>query len=148
MKIKIILSSIALILIISFGCNEEETAPIVPQNTRPIEHLSIKVQGCQSSEILLKTNDVGWSYSNDTLKIAYMFKANCYSKFSHTINSTENKIEIYLTNVSNSSARCMCNFQETFSFYAESPKKIKVYFYYRSKSTDEYEDMAFSSIEI
>jgi hypothetical protein len=148
MKINIILSSLVLIFIIFSGCSEDGTEPNVPPNMTPIENLSIEALGCQSSNNLLKTNDVRWSYSNDTLKISYTFMARCSAKFSHSINATENNIEIFLTDVSTMSAKCSCSFKETFTFYAESPKKIKVYFYYRSKSTDEYVDMAFTNIEI
>ncbi|MCB9499684.1 MAG: hypothetical protein H6690_00270 [Erysipelotrichaceae bacterium] len=148
MKNTIILSSLILVFILFSGCSEDGTDPNVPPNMTPIEQLSIKALGCQSTNNLLKTNDVRWSYTNDTLIISNTFMANCSARFSHSINATENNIEIYLTDVTTMSAKCRCSFKETFTFYAESPKKIKVYFYYRSKSTDEYEDMAFTSIEI
>ena len=148
MKTKIIVASILLIVLIASGCTEEGTSPLVSDNMTPIEHLAISVQGCQSSENLLKTNDITYDYANDSLRIAINFMTNCAAKFSHNVKTDENTIEIYLTNIRTVTAKCICNFKETFMFYAESPKKIKVVFYYYLKSTDEFEVLESRNIEI
>lgn len=166
MKTKFFISLIVTIIILSYGCKDKSKEEIVAPNIETIEYLSFKDKGClssqkekqilenihyQSSIKLSKINNAGsnyWDYKNDSLIISTTIMTYCSAELKDSVILTENKIEIYLWDVSGRVVRCSCPIEGEFIFKAESPKTIEVIVYFKSVNSEEFVVVAHYEIKI
>lgn len=146
---KFLLRFLTIILIISFGCKEEEP---ISQESQSIKYLSHKSEGCGASRDiseLEKINDdttINWQYSNNNLKVDLLFTLNCAVTFSDSVSINQKEINIYLRALNEANARCMCRYKESFNFNTPSKKELRIVFRYKSFTDKDYTVLADSII--
>lgn len=166
MKFKVIFSIVVITIILTFGCKDKSKEEILTPNMEPIEYLSFKDKGCQTSlneypriaslesrqlEILSKHGSQEgnfWEIIGDSLIITTILNTYCNAKMTDSVEVTENKIQIYIKDTAENKAKCTCIFQEEFSFKAEPSKTIELAIYFKSNGSDEYIIIGQSTIKI
>lgn len=134
-----------IILAVSFislcGCNSDGTA----SGSDSIGYISFKDEGCSSNSGLAKSNDepvIDYCCYGDCATVSLIFTTLCESSFKDKVFICGNMIDIYLDNVSNSTAECICSYTETFSFRIFKHSEYIVRFNYKHLGRTEYNLLA------
>lgn len=137
----------ALAFFIFCGCNDNGSV----SGSNSIGYLSFQDEGCTSGHGLAKSNSEAvfdYLYFNNHLKINVSFTTLCSSVFKDSVVLIGDSINIYLVNISKSTADCICPYKETFNFIIYEGGQFKVKFGYKHIGKTEYNVLVDTTISL
>lgn len=135
-----------LFLLIFYSCT------INSPDSSQIELVSYKSNGCITAS---KTNGqnaindeaiVEAGYSDGFLMIYLNFTTLCSAELKDSVQTTENRIEIYLKDTNTEASKCFCPHREEFKFATEAKKQVEIIFNYKAYASTEYSLLADTTI--
>ena len=138
---KYLLLPIAVFIFYLVGCEKNSTQTNQDNN---FHFLSFMDYGCQKNSDAIAKLEANvlddWNYQDGILELQFRFITYCGATFVDSCAITNERADLYLTNVQEQVTRCVCEFVNVFTLNWPEPGLVRVVLNYRFR-TPEYHTM-------
>lgn len=133
------------------GCDEKESLTPI---SRSVEYLSHQSKGCGLSKDIGELEKISddaifnWQCVNSNLTLEVLFSGRCDLTIKDSVYTKDNGINIFLCEVNQPGARCICQYKEVFNFTVKDKKEMRIILNYKAYLNKEYSVRADSVITI